>query len=141
MLRERSSDIASFVEHPAYKFSKFMLWYIIFIYIFLICYYLPKVMYKRDLFSKFLVLREEKQWYQWDHPVYSIFMLKIVVILVCRDQFITKFDVSKSFIRKVLATPSKKQWHYFFLGQLLRNILKVEQHMKFVFSGNTFRKI
>ena len=74
-----------------------------------------------------------------DHPVYSIFMLKIVMILVCRDQFITasRNSMYKSFsYTKFLQIRQRSSGITSFLRQLLRNILKVEQNMKFVSSRN-----
>ena len=74
-----------------------------------------------------------------DHPEYSIFMLKIVMILVCRDQFITasRNSMYKSLsFTKFLQIRQRSSGITSFLRQLLRNILKVEQNMKFVSSGN-----
>ena len=140
MLRERSSYIASFMEHPAY--SIFKIYIIIYLYLFFwfatIC---QRLCIKESYSQNFRCsVKKSSDIISFvDHPVYSIFMLKIVMILVCRDQFITasRNSMYKSFsYAKFLQIRQRSSGITSFLRQLLRNILKVEQNMKFVSSRN-----
>ena len=88
MLRKRSSDIASFVEHPVC--SIFRMYNVLI----LICTIQPKCMYKSDLFLKFLVFRKGSNLIASfvEHPVYSIFSIlvySIFLVLVVLYRFST----------------------------------------------------
>ena len=73
MLREGSSDIASFVEHPAYGTSKTDN-ILILVFLFWFATTNPKCMCKSQVFLNFYVLREKSSDIASfvQHPVYSI---------------------------------------------------------------------
>ena len=83
VLREISSNIASFVEHPVYiifKMSSVLI--LVFWFCFVTVY--PKYMCKSHLFLKFLVLRKGSSFIASfvEHPVCSYFKMYRVIILV-----------------------------------------------------------
>ena len=97
MLRERSSDIASFVEHPVYSISKmYSVLNLVFWFWFITIY--PEFIYKRHLFSQFQVLRERSSTIASfvEHSVYSISKMYSVLILVFWFWFATIYSKSMS---------------------------------------------
>ena len=82
MLRERNSDIASFMEYPIYNIFK-MYTVLILVVLFWFASIYPNCMRKTHLFWNFWVLRERSRdiCSLVDHPAYSIFKIHSVLIL------------------------------------------------------------
>ena len=114
MLRERSSDIPSFFEHPIYSnFKMYSLLILLFLFWFTTIH--PKYFCKRHFSWKFQVLRERSS----DSTLYIAFWKCVIFwfyIFYFNCQYSAKILLEKSFFLEILVAPRKKQWYSFFRG-------------------------
>ena len=120
MLREGSSVIASFVEHPV--FSNFKMYSVLrLVFYFNFATINPNCMCKSPLFLKFQVLREGSSFTASfvEHPVCSNFKIYSVLILVFLYWFATinpKYMCKFQFSCEIVGAPRKKQCYCFIRG-------------------------